>query len=516
MGLLTLRIMTHRPTAVLLPDRNGDFEEMTRMHRSRAGALALTFGAGAFMSSPALAAAPQPGSGDTAWMLMATALVLMMTIPGLALFYGGLVRTKNTISMLMQVFVIVCMVSLLWVIYGYSIAYTGGTWGSYFGGLWKAFLRGIGTEAVAPTHVNGAVIPEMVYVAFQMTFACITPALIVGAFAERMRFQACLLFVAMWVTFVYIPIAHMAWYGPGPDALADAARAVQMATTNDAKRAAEAALALLQSDAGLFAQWGALDFAGGTVVHINAGIAGLVGAVTIGKRTGYGRESMAPHNLTMTMIGAALLWVGWFGFNAGSALKADGVAALAMMNTFVAAAAGALSWMAVEMLGRGKPSLLGLVTELLAGLVAVTPAAGYSSPMGAVTLGLVSGAVCYFACIHIKMRFQYDDSLDVFGVHCVAGVIGTLAVGILANPTLGGTGVLDYVAQPGKAIVAQYDTWAQLWAQFKAIVVTLLWSSYVSARLYTLTDMAVGLRPAEDEETEGLDVVDHGERAYNI
>jgi Amt family ammonium transporter len=466
-------------------------------------------------AEPALAAAPVPNKGDTAWMLVSTALVLLMTIPGLALFYGGLVRSKNMLSVLMQVFAIVCLVAIIWVTYGYSLAFTGGgAFNAYIGGFDKIFLKGVTPESVAATFSNGVVIPEYAYIAFQMTFACITPALIVGAFAERMRFSALLLFTALWVTLVYFPIAHMVWYWAGPDAIADAAKKVA-AASGDAKKQAQAALEQVQGDAGLIFQWGAIDFAGGTVVHINAGIAGLVGALLLGKRVGYGREAMAPHSLTMTMIGASLLWVGWFGFNAGSNLEANGTAALAMMNTFVATAAAGFAWMLAEWGGKGKPSLLGLVSGAVAGLVAVTPASGFAGPMGSLVLGLIAGLVCYWFCTTIKNAFRYDDSLDVFGVHCIGGIIGAIATGILVNPKLGGTGILDYAAKPGEAVVADFVLATQVTAQLKAVGLTLLWSGIVSAILYKLVDLIVGLRPAEEKEREGLDLTEHGERAYN-
>jgi len=487
--------------------------------RHSAAALAAVSGL-ALAAGPALAADPVPNKGDTAWMLMSTVLVLLMTIPGLALFYGGLVRSKNMLSVLMQVFAIVCVVSIIWCVYGYSLAFTGGGGlNNWIGSFDKAFLRIAPkdktiTDAVAATFSNGVVIPELVYVAFQMTFACITPALIVGAFAERVRFPALLLFTVLWVTVVYFPIAHMVWYWAGPDAIADAAKKVA-AASGDAKKQAEAALEAVQADAGLIFQWGAIDFAGGTVVHINAGIAGLVGAMLIGKRVGFGRESMAPHSLTMTMIGASLLWVGWFGFNAGSNLEANATAALAMMNTFVATAGAALSWMFAEWMAKGKPSLLGLVSGAVAGLVAVTPASGYAGPMGSIILGLVAGAACFFACTEIKNAIGYDDSLDVFGVHCVGGILGALATGLLVNPDWGGTGILDYVAKPGEAVVAAYSLPTQMWAQAKAVGLTLLWSGIVSAILYKVVDIVVGIRPVEEKEREGLDLTEHGERAYN-
>ncbi|MGQ0671544.1 MAG: ammonium transporter [Hyphomicrobium sp.] len=471
--------------------------------RRTLAALVAGFAVAALPASPALAAGAV-NAGDTAWMLMASALVMLMTIPGLALFYSGLVRTKNTISMLMQVLVTVCAVCLIWIMIGYSLTFTGGSLGNYIGGLSRAMLQGIDVKSVFATYPNGDGIPEYARVAFQMTFACVTPAILVGAFAERMRFAACLLFVVLWVLVVYIPIAHMAWYAPPADVMAAAAKAVAQASTPDARSQADAALAALNDSSGLFVKWGAIDFAGGLVVHTSAGIAGLVGALIVGKRVGYGRDSMAPHSLAMTMMGGALLWVGWFGFNAGSALKADGTAALAMLNTFVAASSAAVAWMCIEMLNRGKPSLVGLVSGILAGLVAVTPAAGYAGPVGALSLGMLAGAVCYWFCTFLKARLDYDDALDVFGVHCVAGILGTLAVGVLVSPTLGGTGLANDI-----------DPATQFIAQSKAALVTLAWSSFASSRLYALVDSIVGLRLPEDEEDQGLDVVEHGERAYN-
>ena len=461
----------------------------------------------------ALAAPPAPNKGDTTWMLVATVLVLLMTIPGLALFYGGLVRSKNMLSVLMQVFAITCVVCILWVAVGYSLAFSGGS--SMIGGFSKAFLMGVTPESPAATFSNGVVIYELSFMAFQMTFACITPALIVGAFAERMRFSALLLFTVAWVLLVYAPIAHMVWYWAGPDEVAKAAKAVVEAAAGEAKKKAEAALAAVNADAGLIYQWGALDFAGGTVVHINAGIAGLVGAIILGKRVGYGRDSMAPHSMTLTMVGAALLWVGWFGFNAGSNLEANGTAVLAMVNTFVATAAGGLAWMFAEWMGKGKPSMLGIASGVVAGLVAVTPASGFAGPMGAIVLGLVAGVVCFIFSTAVKKSLKYDDSLDVFGIHCVGGILGALATAILVNPKLGGTGVLDYEAKPGEAVVKAYDMFGLLWAQIKAVVLTILWSGIISAVLFKIVDAMVGLRLTPDEERQGLDIVEHGERAYN-
>jgi ammonium transporter, Amt family len=479
------------------------------------GGLGLAFA----LSDPAFAqaaAAPTPNKGDTAWMLVATCLVLMMSIPGLALFYGGLVRTKNMLSVLTQVFAIVCLVCLIWVIYGYSLAFTsGGGLNAFVGGFSKAFLAGVDANSNAATFSNGVVIPELVYVCFQMTFAMITPALIVGAFAERMKFSALVLFMVLWVTFIYFPIAHMVWYWAGPDAMADAARGVAGAADAAAKSVAEGKLAEATADAGLVYQWGALDFAGGTVVHINAGIAGLVGCLMLGKRIGYGRDLLAPHSLTMTMVGASLLWVGWFGFNAGSNLEANGVTALAMINTFVATAAAALAWLFVEWGAKGKPSLLGLVSGAIAGLVAVTPASGFAGPMGSIILGLIAGAVCFLFVSSVKNALGYDDSLDVFGIHCVGGIIGALATGILVNPALGGAGIPDYVTKPGELAVADYVFATAVWAQVKAVLLTLAWSGIGSAILYWIVDMIVGLRVTHDEEREGLDLADHGERAYN-
>jgi len=468
------------------------------------------------MAAPALAQAPTPpaptpNKGDTAWMLTASALVLLMTVPGLALFYGGLVRTKNMLSMLMQVFACVCMVCIIWVVYGYSMAFTEGTsFNPFFGGFSKAFLAGVTPESNVETFTDGVVIPEYVYICFQMTFAAITPALIVGSMAERMKFSAIMLFLALWVTFVYFPIAHMVWYWAGPAATVGAGKALA-AATGDAKVAAQTAMDAVVANAGIAFQWGALDFAGGTVVHINAGIAGLMGALVVGKRVGFGREAMPPHSLTMTLVGAALLWVGWFGFNAGSALEAGGTAALAMINTFVATAAAALAWMLAEKIFKGKPSLLGGASGAVAGLVAVTPASGFAGPMGAIVLGVVAGFVCMFFCSAIKNALRYDDALDVFGVHCIGGIIGAIGTGFLAAPSLGGTGVFDYTA--GK--IADYDMAAQVIIQCKVVALTLVWSGVGSLVLFLIVKMIVGLRPGTDQEREGLDLVDHGERAYN-
>ncbi|MFN0219015.1 MAG: ammonium transporter [Hyphomicrobium sp.] len=462
------------------------------------------------MAEPA-AAASDPG--NTAFLMLSTALVLLMTAPGLALFYCGMVRSKNALTTLMHVFATVCMVCLIWLVYGYSLAYTnGGGVNAWLGGFSKIFLGGVTTTSEVATFSNGVTVPEYAYVCFQMTFAAITPALIVGAFAERMRFSAMLAFMALWVTFVYIPIAHMVWYWPGPDAIATAAAAVRDAVGAD-KIAAQAVLDATLADAGLIFRWGAIDFAGGTVVHISAGVAGLIAALTIGPRFGYGREPMQPHSLPLCMIGASLLWVGWFGFNCGSNLEANGTAALAMVNTFGAAAAAGLSWMFTEWMVRGRPTILGVLTGVVAGLVAVTPASGYAGPMGAIVLGLSAGVICLFFCTTIRNLFGYDDSLDVFGVHCVAGIVGALATGVLVNPDFGGTGVLDYVSKPGEAVVT-YDMAAQVTAQAKAVGLTLLWSGAGSAVILAIVHLAFGLRSPIDDEFDGLDISEHGERAY--
>jgi Amt family ammonium transporter len=490
---------------------------MTLKSLIRAGLTGLAvLAVGALLIDPSLAQAPaapaEPtvNKGDPAWMLSATVFVLLMTIPGLALYYGGLVRTKNTLSVLMWVFYSVCIVVLIWALYGYSLAFTGGS--SLIGGFSKAFLIGVTPDSKAATFSVGANIPELVYIAFQMTFAAITPALIVGAMVERMKFSAMALFLPLWVTFVYFPIAHMVWYWAGPDAIDAAAKALAAAADGAAKTAAQAKLDETLADAGLIFQWGAIDFAGGTVVHINSGIAGLVGCLLVGRRVGWPKELMPPHSLTLCMIGGSLLWVGWFGFNAGSNLEASGGAVLAMMNSFVATAAAALAWMVVEWGSKGKPSLLGIVTGAVAGLVAVTPASGYAGPMGAIVLGLVAGIVCFIAVSTFKNALGYDDSLDVFGVHCVGGIVGALATGILVNPALGGTGIMDYAV--GK--IADYDFATQMVAQAKAVAMTLVWSGIGTLIILKVIDVIVGLRPTVEAEREGLDLTDHGERAYNL
>jgi Amt family ammonium transporter len=459
--------------------------------RSRPWAIALALGA---MLAPALGFAddPVPDKGDTAWMMTSTMLVILMTIPGLALFYGGMVRSKNVLSLLMQVFMIFCLVAILWAVYGYSVAFTEGN--AFFGGFDRLFMQGLTPESLAATFSKGVYIPEYVYFVFQMTFACITPALIVGAFAERIKFGAVLLFVVLWFTFSYLPIAHMVWFWAGPDAYTDAA-------AGDAANAT----------AGFLFQLGALDFAGGTVVHINAGIAGLVGALMVGKRIGYGSASMAPHNVPMVMIGASLLWVGWLGFNVGSNLEASAFAGQVFANTVLATAAAALAWSFAEWVHRGTPTMLGAASGAVAGLVAITPACGWVGSMGAIAIGILAGLVCLWAVVSLKHKLGYDDSLDVFGVHCVGGILGALLTAVFCAPALGGTGVYDYVANA----VADYSILAQLKTQAIAVVISLVWSGVVAAVSFKIVDAVVGLRVSEDQEREGLDTVSHGERAYS-
>jgi len=444
--------------------------------------------------------APEPNKGDTAWMMVATLLVILMTVPGLALFYGGLVRSKNMLSVLMQVMVTFSLIVVLWFLYGYSLAFTEG--GAFYGGLDRLFMKGIwdnaaGTFASAATFSKGVVIPEIVFAGFQATFAGITCALIVGAFAERIKFSAVLLFMVLWFSFSYLPIAHMVWFWMGPDAY-------------NGKEVVDA----LNAKAGYIWQMGALDFAGGTVVHINAAVAGLVGAFLVGKRIGYGRESMAPHSLTLTMVGASLLWVGWFGFNAGSALEANGFAALAFANTFVATAAAVLSWSVGEALHRGKASMLGAASGAVAGLVAITPAAGNVGIGGAIVIGLIAGFVCLWGVNGLKRMLGADDTLDVFGVHGVGGIVGALLTGVFNSPTLGGPGfVADWVTATG-VTAADYSIAAQVWVQLKAVLITVVWSGVVSFIAYKIVDLTIGLRVNEEEEREGLDISAHGESAY--
>jgi Amt family ammonium transporter len=479
------------------------------------GAGLAALAAAAFFAEPALAqtapaapAAPTINKGDTTWMMVATMVVLVMTVPGLALFYGGLVRSKNMLSMLMQVMYAVVVAYVLFFLFGYSLAFTGGS--DFIGGFSKAFLSGVAADAPGGTFSVGIAIPELIFVCFQATFAGITASLLLGSFAERTKFAAVALFIPLWLTFVYFPMAHMVWYWAGPDAVDTAAKALAAAGA-DGKAKAQEALDAVMADGGYIFKMGALDFAGGTVVHINSGLTGLIGAIIVGKRLGYGKELMPPHSLVMTYIGAALLWFGWFGFNAGSNLEATGSAVIAFVNTLMCPAAAALSWMFAEWLTKGKPSLLGVVSGLVAGLVAVTPAAGFSGIGGAIVLGLVAGVICYFFCTVVKNTFKYDDTLDVFGIHAVGGIVGAIGTGILVSPSLGGTGVFDYAI--GK--VAEYDMATQVLAQIKGVLVTVVWVGIVSTILFFIVKMVVGLRPTPDQEREGLDITDHGERAYN-
>jgi Amt family ammonium transporter len=450
----------------------------------------------------AAAPAPVPNKGDTAWMMVSTLLVILMTVPGLALFYGGLVRSKNMLSVLMQVMVTFSMIVVLWAIYGYSLAFTEGN--AFIGGFDRLFLKGTwdnvaGTFANAATFSKGVYIPELVFAAFQATFAGITCALIVGAFAERMKFSAVLLFMALWFTFSYAPIAHMVWFWMGPDAYTAVAGVADE----------------MNAKAGYVWQMGALDFAGGTVVHINAAVAGLVGAYMVGKRIGYGKESMAPHSLTLTMVGSALLWVGWFGFNAGSALEANGYAALAFINTFVATAAAVLAWSVGEALHKGKASMLGAASGAVAGLVAITPAAGNVGVGGALIIGVVAGFACLWGVTGLKKMLGADDTLDVFGVHGVGGILGALLTGVFNSPNLGGpSAVADWTTV---AMIAPdaYSIAGQVWIQAKAVLITIVWSGVVSLVAFKIVDLVIGLRVPEDEEREGLDITSHGETAYN-
>ena len=452
-------------------------------------------------AAPAAAAAPVPNKGDTAWMMVSTLLVILMTVPGLALFYGGLVRSKNMLSVLMQIMVTFSMIIVLWFIYGYSLAFTEGN--AFFGGFDRLFMKGIWDNAAgsfvnAATFSKGVVIPEIVFAAFQATFAAITCSLIVGAFAERIKFSAVLLFMAIWFTFSYAPMAHMVWYWMGPDAYTG-------------KEVVDA----MTGKAGYIWQMGALDFAGGTVVHINAAVAGLVGAYMVGKRIGYGKESMAPHSLTLTMVGAALLWVGWFGFNAGSALEANGFAALAFINTLGATAAAVLAWCVGESLMKGKASMLGAASGAVAGLVAITPAAGNVGIGGGLVIGLVAGFACLWGVNGLKKMLGADDSLDVFGVHGIGGILGALLTGVFNSPSLGGPGyVADWVTA-SMVTAADYSIVSQVIVQAKAVLITIVWSGVVSFIAYKIVDLTIGLRVSEEDEREGLDITSHGETAYS-
>ena len=436
--------------------------------------------------------APVVNKGDDAFLMMSSAFVILMSVPGLALFYGGLVRKKNMLSVLMQVFTIFSMVTVLWCVYGYSVAFTEGN--AFFGSLSKFMLNGVTPDSLAATWSKGVFIHEMIYVAFQGAFAAITCCLIVGAFAERAKFSAILLFVVIWFTFSYLPIAHIVWYWDGPNGYTDADAA-----------------AVATAKAGYMFQKGALDFAGGTVVHINAAVAGLIGAYFVGKRRGFGKEAMYPHSLTMTMIGASLLWFGWFGFNAGSALEANGIAGLAFINTWLATAAAAMSWLLAEWVLKKHPSLLGAASGAVAGLVAITPACGFVGVKGALAIGLLAGLVCLWGVTGLKKLLGADDSLDVFGVHGVGGILGAILTGVFADPALGGTSWWDYVANAA----GTYDMAAQLKVQVQGVLVTVIVSGVVSVIAYKVVDLLIGLRVDDEQEVIGLDVSSHGERAYN-
>lgn len=451
-------------------------------------------------ASAAAAPAPVPNKGDTAWMMVSTLLVILMTVPGLALFYGGLVRSKNMLSVLMQVMVTFSLIVVLWFIYGYSLAFTEGN--QFVGGLDRLFMKGVwdnvaGTFSNAATFSKGVYIPEIVYAAFQATFAGITCTLIVGSFAERIKFSAVLAFMVLWFTFSYLPIAHMVWFWAGPDAYSS-----------------KDVVDKVNATAGMMWQWGALDFAGGTVVHINAAVAGLVGAFFIGKRVGYGKESMAPHSLTLTMVGASLLWVGWFGFNAGSALEANGFAALAFINTFGATAAAVLTWSLGEAMHKGKASMLGAASGAVAGLVAITPAAGNVGIGGALIIGLLSGFAGLWGVTGLKKLLGADDTLDVFGVHGVCGILGAILTGVFASPSLGGPSAMNDWVTATMMTPAEYSISAQVWIQTKAVLTTVVWSGVVSFIAYFIVDKTIGLRVSEEDEREGLDITSHGESAY--
>ena len=456
------------------------------------GAIATALALAPLIASAADAPAPVPNKGDTAWMMTSTVLVILMTIPGLALFYGGMVRAKNVLSVLMQVFVTFSLLAILWALYGYSIAFTEGN--AFFGGFSRLFMSGMTGDSTAATFSKGVVIPELVYFVFQLTFAAITPCLIVGAFAERVKFSAMLVFMVLWFTFSYLPIAHMVWYWAGPDAYTSAEAAEKAGAT-----------------AGFIFQKGALDFAGGTVVHINAGIAGLVGCLVVGKRVGYGTAAMPPHNVPMMMIGTSLLWVGWFGFNVGSNLEASGFAGMVFANTLLATAAAALGWMFLEWIMKGTPTMLGAGSGAIAGLVAITPACGWVGPMGSIVLGILAGVICLLSVTKLKSALGYDDTLDVFGVHCIGGILGAVMTGVFNDPALGGTGVYDYVAEK----VADFSMSGQVISQLWGVGVTLVWSGVVALVAYKLVDWTIGLRVTEEVEREGLDTTLHGERAYD-
>jgi len=491
-------------TAIKLPDRSRYVPTLIALAAGAAALLLAQHGFAQDAAEPAAAAAaaapaPVPNKGDVAWMLTSTALVLLMSVPALALFYGGMVRTKNMLSVLMQVFVVFSLITVLWCIYGYSIAFTEGN--PFFGGLSRLFLAGTfnpadGSFSMAATFSKGTPLYELVFVAFQATFAAITCCLILGSIVERIKFSAVLIFMVIWFTFSYLPVAHMVWFFAGPDAYTDAAKVDAVTAT-----------------AGYIWQMGALDFAGGTVVHINAGIAGLVGAYLVGKRVGYGKEALKPHSLTMTMIGASLLWFGWFGFNAGSALEANGSAALAFINTYLATACAVLSWIFAEWVIKGKPSMLGGASGAVAGLVAITPAAGNVGIPGAFVIGLAAGLICLWGVMGLKKIIRADDSLDVFGVHAVGGITGALLTGVFNAPSLGGPGsVQDWV----KMTTGYPGILEQLLIQAKAVGITIVWTAIVALIAFKIADLIVGLRVTEEQEREGLDISSHGESAYDM
>jgi len=468
--------------------------------RTKGSSLMRGLGAVLLMMLPALVFAqdaPVPANkGDVSWLMTSTVLVILMTIPGLALFYGGMVRSKNVLSLLMQVMIVFCLGVLMFAIYGYSVAFSEGT-NQFFGGFSKLFLKGMTGDSLTGTFSKATNIPELGFFVFQATFAAITPALIVGAFAERVKFSAILVFMIIWLTFSYYPIAHMVWFWAGPDAYTSQAAADAVFAHN-----------------GFLFNKGALDFAGGTVVHINAGIAGLVGAMLVGKRIGFGQTALTPHNVPMTMIGSCLLWVGWFGFNVGSNLEANGFATLVFANTLLATAAATLAWMLAEWLVKGSPTMLGAASGAVAGLVAITPACGWVGTMGSIAIGAIAAFVCLWACSGLKKMLKYDDSLDVFGVHCIGGIVGAILTGVFNSPALGGTDVYDYVAN-AYPDPAAYNMGAHVISQLWGVGVTLAWSGIVSLIAFKLIDLTIGLRVTEEQEREGLDTVSHGERAYN-
>ncbi len=451
---------------------------------------------------PAAAATPVPDKGDNAWMMVSAVLVLLMIVPGLALFYGGLVRQKNMLSMLMQTSTVCVIGMIAWVLWGYSLAFTdGGSHDTFLGGTTRLFLKDVTPASIVATFSTGVYIPELTFIGFQMTFAAITACLVLGGVAERMKFSAVVVFAVLWPLLSYYPMAHMVWWWPGPDAIANA-------PTDPVK-------------SGLLWGWGALDFAGGTVVHINAGVAALMGCLILGPRKGYRSEAMPPHSLTLTLVGAGLLWVGWFGFNAGSNLESNGYASLALVNTFVATAAAGASWAATEWVTRKKASLLGMASGLVAGLVAVTPAAGFAGPMGALILGLIVSPICIIFCSLVKNALKYDDSLDAFGIHAIGGIVGALATGILVAAELGGAGIVDYTTCAADGDIstcdalASYTMAAQFITQLKAVAVAVVWSAVASSIVFLIIKYTLGLKVSADTEEEGLDIVEHGERAYH-